>query len=163
VSKRPKMDEPTAISLLAPARAARERVSEFSPMVLYSPRHGQPMMAVLEGNGTLAEMLGVLLAEMRPKLGPATWIAVTTDNFAQPDVPPEKGGVIEHGQLAEAFAEGDPKVIEQMMVILMHRAKPLEIAAQTYRYLPSEGFEWDDAERIDGAEGPVLDVLRFYM
>ena len=163
MSKRPKLDEPTAISLLGPARATREAVAEFSPMVLYSPRKGQPMMAILEGSDALHEQLSGLLVQMRATLGPATWIAVTTDNFAKPTVTPEEAEATERGQLARAFADGDPQIIEQMMVILMHRIKPIEVAVQSYRYLPSEGYEWDDPERIDGAEGPVMDVMRYYM
>lgn len=163
MTKRAKMDEPTAINLLVPARVTRESVSEFNPMVLYAPRRGQAFMAVLDGDARLDEMLSGVLAEMRAKLGPALWIAVTTDNYAKPQATEADANVIEHGQLAEQFADGDPGIIEQMMVILKHRAKPIEVAVQTYRHIPSEGFEWDEPERIDGTEGSVMNVLSYYI
>ena len=163
MTKTPKLDEPTAIKLLIPARVTRESVEEFSPMVLYAPRRGQAFMAVLEGDGRLHEMLTEVLSQMRAQLGPATWIAVTTDNYAKPTATPMEANTVEHGQLAEEFAAGDPKVIEQIMVILKHRAKPVEVAVQTYRHIPSEGWEWDEPERIDGTEGAVMDVLSYYI
>lgn len=157
MSKREKMSEPTAISLLGPARQTREAIEDFNPMVLYAPRRGQAMMAVLEGQGHLHDLVADLLSQMRAKLGPALWIALTTDVYSRPDDPP-----LEAQGLAQAFADGDPKVIEQIMVMLKRRNEPIETAVQTYRYLPSEGYEWDEAEIITGQQGPVLDVLNFY-
>lgn len=158
MTKRPKPDEPTALALLEPARKTHEAVKDFNPMVLYAPRHGQAMMAVIESEGVLHELLADLLGQMRAKLGPAQWIAVTIDVYARVDgYPGEIGG------LAEAFADGDPKVVEQIMVMVKRRNQPVETAVQTYRYLPSEGYEWDEAEVIEDQQGSVPDVLNFYI
>lgn len=150
---------PSAIDLLLPARLTREQVDQFNPMVLYAPRRGQAKMAVLDGDGRLHEMLAEVLAQMRPQLGPPVWIAVTTDAYVKPTPTPD----LEAGQLAKQFAEGDMSVSEQLVVILRHRSRPTEVAVQSYRNIPSEGWEWDEPERIEKHEGPVMAVLDHYI
>jgi hypothetical protein len=159
VNDRPKVDEPTALDLLQPARVTRERVHVFQPMVLYCPRRGKAYMASMDAGESLEVMLSALLAEMRASLGPAMWIAVTTDAYAKRAETPED---IPTQRLGEAFADGDPEVIEQMIVVLRHRYKPTEMAAQTYRYTPVDGYEWDEPEIITQHDGPMLAVLNYY-
>lgn len=159
MSKRPKVQDPDAISLLAPARATREALGpndEFAPLVLFAPRRGQAQMAVLDDEGRLHDLVADVLAGMRARLGPPLWIAVTTDAFVKPTPAPL---TYEHGKLAEAFAAGDPEVTEQMVVLLRRRGVPVEVASQPYRYLPSEGWEWSEPELIDGFTAPIADVL----
>ena len=159
MTKRPHIAAPTARGLLAPARVTREAIPDFHPMVLYVPRHGQGYQAILADGADLAAMVANTVSAMRARLGPAEWIAVTTDayvkHFATPDDVPTR-------RLADAFVEGDPEVQEQMIVILRHRYNGAEMAAQTYRYLPSEGWEWGPEEDIE-ADGPVVTVLDYYM
>lgn len=163
-SKRPKAEVPTAMRLLIPARETREVTQAqghgFAPMVLVAPRVGEPQLAILDGDGRLHDLLSTTLAEMRRRLGPLQWCALTTDAYVRPTPEPD---TVEHGQLARAFADGDPEVTEQMVVILKRRGEPVEIASQVYRWIPSEGFEWDEPEAIDEYAGPVTDVLTFYM
>lgn len=163
MTKRPKIQDPDAISLLAPARTTREAIgadAEFAPMVLFAPRRGQAMMAVLDGEGRLHDLVADVLADMRARLGPPLWIAVTTDAYVKPMSAPE---TYEPGKLAEAFANGDPEVTEQMVVILRRRGEPLEVASQPYRFSMVDGWEWDQAELVDGYSGPVTQVLDRYI
>lgn len=163
MSKRPKIHEPDAISLLAPARATREALgvnADFAPMVLFAPRRGQAMMAVLDGEGRLHEMVADTLVQMRARLGPPLWIAVTTDAYVKPTADPEGYAP---GTLAEAFANGDPEVHEQMVVILRKRGEPLEVASQPYRWSVVDQWEWSDAELVEGYTGPVTEVLDLYI
>lgn len=160
MSKRPKIADPTAKDLLVPARATREAVEDFAPMVLYCPQRGQAYTAILtEGTG-LVEMLSSLLAEMRAKLGPALWIAVTTDAYVK-KVYTE--GDVPTGRLETAFKNGDPDVIEQMVVSLKHRYRGVDVAAQAYRYTPADGWEWSEPEDVTEHSSIVINVLEYYM
>lgn len=160
MSDRPKMDDPTALALLHPARVTREAVDEFQPMVLYCPRRGKAYMASMDAGESIESMLSKLLAEMRAQLGPAVWIAVTTDAYSKKVRAPED---VPTRRLGEAFAEGDPDVIEQMVVVLRHRYKPTEMAAQTYRYTPVDGYEWDEPEVVTEHASAMIDVLNYYI
>jgi hypothetical protein len=163
MTKRPRLETPTALDLLTPARKTREKMQDeggFNPMVLYAPRHGQPRLAVLTGEGRVHEPLAELLTDMRTQLGPAAWIAITVDSYARRD---SFSGEIEPGVLATAFADGDPTVIEQMVVLLKRRNERVQVAAQTYRHLPSEGWEWDPPEVVSDHTGAVVDILNTYI
>lgn len=158
--KRPKTDAPTALRLLVPARETRESVAEFQPMVLYMPRRGRGYTAILEPGETLDQMLEETLANMRMALGPAEWVAVTTDAFVK--MAPESIDV-QPGDLGRAFKEGDPKVIEQMIVVLKIRNQPAQMATQTYRWSMQDGFEWDDPEVIAGHQGDMIEIMNKYI
>jgi len=164
MTKRMKADEPSAIALLAPARSTREKVAadggDFAPMVLFQPRRGQGYVAVLDGGEAIENMLGATLMEMRRELGPPMWIAVTTDAYVREMKSPDD---IPTRRLAEAFADGDPSIIEQMVVVLKHRHKGLEVAVQTYRHTPADGWEWDEPEVIDEAHSNIGAVLTYFM
>jgi hypothetical protein len=153
--------EPTAVDLLVPARLTREQVADFKPMVLYAPRRGQAQMVVLDGDGELDRQLSTVLAQMRPRLGPPVWIAVTTDAYVQAE--PKAGSSVPRMGLAKKFAEGDMTVVEQMIVVLRHRNRPIEVATQSYRFIPSEGWEWDEPEQIQAIESRVGKVLDHYI
>ena len=164
MTKRPKIDKPTAVALLAPARATRERMQQeggdFSPMVIFVPKLGKPMMAVMAGEGRLPDQLAVLLEDMRSQLGPAQWIAVTTDAYTK-QVEDPTGFV--PGSLEAAFKAGDPHVTEQMMVVLRQRNKPTEVAGQAYRYTPVDGWEWDPPEVMYDHQSVITAVLDMYL
>lgn len=157
------MDRPTAMQLLEPARITRERVEEFAPMVLFAPRNGKPQMAVVDEPGVVADNVGVVLAQMRAALGPADWIAVTTDAYVKsfPDQPTIADQM--PGALKEAFEEGDLEVREQMIVLLVDRYKGVEVATQNYRNIPSEGWEWDEPVNEVPLDGALVEVVKHYM
>lgn len=160
---RPKMARPTALQLLEPARLTRQRVEEFAPMVLFAPRSGQPKMAVVDEPGVVADVVAALLAQMRAELGPADWISVTTDAYVKTfaDVPTIEDQA--PGALREAFEEGDLEVREQMIVLLVDRYKGVEVASQNYRYIPSEGWEWDEPVEETPVDGALIKVVKHYM
>lgn len=163
MSERPKIERPTAVQLLAPARVTRQRVEEFAPMILFVPRKGQAKMAVVDEVGPATELIAGTLALMRTALGPADWIAVTTDAYAKVFTSEPSPEVREPGALEAAFAEGDLEVREQMIVLLVDRYSGAEVATQDYRYIPSEGWEWDEPVAEAPLDGALVAVVKRYM
>jgi hypothetical protein len=154
-------ERPTAVQMLEPARITRERVEHFVPQILYVPRNGRPQFVAADGEGSAPEAVGAVLAQVRAAHGPAEWIAVTVDAYAKNFA--EDPGFIARGELSEAFAEGDPAVVEQMIVILVDRYKGVEVASQNYRYLPSEGWEWSEPDTRGEFDGDLMKTIKFYM
>lgn len=157
----PKVNKPTALGLLIPARFTRERTEEFAPMLAYAPRKGNPVISVLQSDGLpLAEMVSGALSQMRRELGPAEWIAVTSDAYVKAlpigaDLPTER--------LSKSFEEGDPTVIEQMIVVLVDRYTGVEVASQVYRHIPSEGWEWDEPAVVEDYDSNLIRSIKHYM
>lgn len=155
-----KINKPTALGMLVPARFTRERTEEFAPMLAYAPRKGTPVISVLAGEDALPAMVSGALAKMRRELGPAEWIAVTSDAYVKAlpvgEAPPE-------GRLETAFSEGDPTVMEQMVVVLVDRYAGVDVASQTYRYIPSEGWEWDEPVQVTEYSSELIRSIKHYM
>jgi len=126
------------------ARISREQHDVFTPMVAYQPSDGEPIVAFVGTTGppvTLVAAIAGALSVISAEHGPAEWIAVAADTYARATDSPQL-----HPSLAEAFAAGDPAVVEQIVVQLVARAAPTTAGRQVYRYHAVDGYEWDPWE-----------------
>lgn len=156
------MIRPTAQDLLDAARPAREAVEEFVAMLTYAPVGGSPVAALVEHKtpSQLGPMLANMLQIMHDKAGPADWVAFTSDTYVIIGDPSTFGMA---GGLEGAFSSGDPRVFEQMSVVLVDREGGFDACTQRYRYTPVDGWEWDSPENHDDVYGKITDALKFYM
>lgn len=157
---RPKVNQPTALGLLVPARHTRERMEQFAPMLTYAPRKGHPVITAIFGEDRLPNLVRETLSQMRRELGPAEWIAVTSDAYIKVIAPGEE---VPEAPLETSFSEGDPDIIEQMIVVLVDRYKGVDVASQTYRYIPSEGWEWDEPVTVTEYSSDLIQSIKYYM
>jgi hypothetical protein len=151
---------PDPVDLLRPARETRVRVDPFAPTLLYKPRKGSVRVALALGDDAQQAMREALAA-MRDEFGPAAWIALTVDAFTAP-VDDRGVPVHEPGTLATAFASGASDVREHLSVLVVGRDRLVLGARQVYRYTVTDGWEWDEPERIEAA-GASVEILLDYI
>jgi hypothetical protein len=156
--------KPTALQLLSAARDTRELVDDFAATVTYCPVVGKPTVALLhpEEPGQIATVVTDALRHIRREAGPASWIAFTADAYVILSTA-TVASEIRPGSLASLFAAGDPRVREQMSVLVVYSDGTIEAASQTYRWTPTDGWEWDEPMSIVESKGGVLETLKQFV
>jgi len=138
-----------AVGLLATARAVRERVDPFVPLLAWQGGDGGSLLVMLphdpDDPGGLALAVRAALDVLEAERGRAVWFAVVVDAYGRAAGPADG---VAAGDLGDLFRGGDPGVVEQLMM-LMARGGASEVWRQVYRWTPVDGWEWDDGvERI---------------
>jgi hypothetical protein len=139
--------------LLAFARAAKESLDIFLPVMMWRGEDGEGGFAVMPGR--MQELAGAV-ADLRGTVehvqGPHMMYAVVVDGYGRThhtsDAP------VGPGDLGEMFHAGDPVVVEQLMVLTAGRGmQGVRAWRQVYRHTPVDGWEWDAVEYL---KRPVL-------
>lgn len=148
--------------LLLVARGVRERTDTFTPLITWQPVTGGPaVMTTADESDTLTGSFDDSFNRLRKLTGPPDWFAVTLDAYARDQEGDQPKP--EPGALHEAFTNGDPSVVEQMVVILMDpTAGDLLMARQVYRWTPVDGWEWDEPQMVDSPDDAVCTAVRMY-
>jgi hypothetical protein len=153
------LDDPVQ-ELLLVARMLREDEDVFVPMITWQAGAGEPIVAHLTGlTGDTKDDLDIAFQRLRDITGPPEWFAVTLDSYARDGAPDDLGDVT----LEEAFLQGDPRVIEQMVTIFMTPGTgELVMLRQVYRFLPSEGWEWSEPQVVESPGDAVTTAVRLF-
>ncbi len=150
--------------ILTLARDLKKRTEVFSPIIVWQclDETADAVIAGLQNlTDSITDDLNTAFQHLRKVAGPPDWFAVILDSYARDqEVGDDKPSA---GELAAAFKEGDPKVVEQMVTIFMEpRSQELTMIRQVYRYLPSEGWEFDPPQWIDSPDDAVCTAVRTY-
>jgi hypothetical protein len=155
------------------ARRHRETVGydvPFMPMLVIGTDHGdvpvfsaqaaEDHMATYASPAALDQIHRMVADEMG---GTADMICLISDEVGMDlgDTPFEEAEKIheELGSLVKAFADGHPNVREQMgYYVIEPKSRKVAYVAQPYRYIPSEGWSWDDPVMLDEKAGIPLEI-----
>lgn len=134
------IDVPNPYALFAPARAAREHTDVFLPIVVWQQVEEESPLLLLCGPvlGTMGEDIAFAFAEIMSRYGRPVWFAVIADAYARTAY--TEGAPL---SLSEAFGDGDPSVVEQLVLVCASR-EGVRMLRQVYRYTPVDGWEWDE-------------------
>ena len=150
--------------LLAMTRHFREHTEPFRPLVIWQPINGDS--AVIAGftslTGEVRDDLDTVFKDLRDTIGSPEWFAVLLDSYNR-DTTPGNIPTTDIIGLEEAFKAGDMSVTEQMVTIVMHPpTEELLMFRQVYRWLPSEGWEWEKPQLIENADDAVCTAVRMF-
>ena len=146
--------------LLLVARMMREGQTVFAPMITWQPAAGDPLVAHLTSlTGDTKTDLDRAFQQLRDMTGPPEWFAVTLDSYARDGDADD----MEAATLEEAFLQGDMRVVEQMVTIFMTPGTgELVMVRQVYRFLPSDGWEWDSPQVVESPGDAVTTAVRMF-
>lgn len=133
--------------LLSIARHLRETLDPLPPIAMWHPIGGEGGgMAWLDVDD---DDLAAAADELRSQIGPVVWFAVVFDTYARDGDPTTDQGLLGIGVLDAAFRDGDPSVMEQIVLVMWTGEDPQpEMAWQVYRWTPVDGWEWDQPRLV---------------
>ena len=155
-------DDDLIDQLLLVARSVREQTDNFPPIITWQPAHGGPAISTgIEPTETLTGNFQNTFNRLRKLTGEPDWFAVTLDAYTREQ--PAGGPAPEPDALHQAFLNGDPHVVEQLVVIYKDPAEDdLLMYRQIYRYTPVDGWEWDPPQYVESPNDAVCSAVRMF-
>lgn len=152
--------EPSLDALLARARATQKQGDQYVSHVFYVARKGTQIQAHFQNasNGEMVPALIGLLDMLQMGFGAPAWIGYTTDAYAftgEWDDRPDN--------LAEAFANGDMRVYEELYALVVGLDGTFKAACQKFRWTPVDGWEWDEPTDHDPSRDGVTTTLQMFL
>lgn len=140
------ISKPDTERLMASARARLHSAGSIPPTITYCSEMGQvaELAAYCSGDEPvpIEQAVSEGLMALWDHLGPAAWVSVVADTYVR-EREPTPAAREKYASLADAFAGGDPSVCEQLVLVCATRDGEQTGIRQVYRFLPSEGWEFD--------------------
>lgn len=155
-------DDDLINQLFTVARNIRQQTDTFPPIVTWQPINGGPAITTsIEETDIDAGNFDTTFNRLRKLTGPPDWFAITLDAYAreQPHGQPRP----EPDTLRHAFLDGDPHVVEQLVIIFKDPDDDdLIMFRQVYRYTPVDGWEWDPPQIVDHPDDAICTAVRMF-
>lgn len=151
-------------SVLASVRSTKESLGEepFAPMLHYHLQNKHKGLIALVPGENIWSMVAKICLALYNEMGPADWIAFSTDSYGKHFENEADGYDLGPGELEERFNNGDPTVVELMTVILVDSDLNVSTMSQVYRHLHTGEWEWETprSEKDREVGGNVGEVIQ---